>query len=184
MKVPINFDLEDAVKNANGILSYKKILINELKLSLVAYGALSGIEGLILGPDGIKWLANAGICIGAAGILFYGVKKQFEVPKFNYHLRGEGYIALKRVALLLNEYIKTDADLLQETEVTKREYKPILEKERIGLQQNKYFLIPTHNGMGKISMSSILQEHEIGTHRYVLSLGTPNKELVLAPSYK
>ena len=48
--------------------------------------------------------------------------------------------------------------------------------------ESKYILVPTYDFNNNIKNTSILQEHIVGTDKYVLSIGSPKKELKLAYS--
>jgi hypothetical protein len=79
--------------------------------------------------------------------------------------------------------MSTSADLLKKSELIKTEYKLIHEKSMPIIHQNRYILVPTYNGLGDIKDTSILQEHEIGSKQYTLSIGSPSKKLKLAYAY-
>ena len=78
-------------------------------------------------------------------------------------------------------YINTDYDLLLKSELYDKKYKVHLNENKIPfIMESKYILVPTYDFNGNVKNTSILQEHEIGTFTYVLSIGSPKKELKLA----
>ena len=78
--------------------------------------------------------------------------------------------------------VKTDYELLLESELYKKEYKiQVNEKKLPYIAESKYIMVPTHSFNGNMTETSILQEHVVGSKKYVLSLGSPKKEFT--PNY-
>ncbi|MBQ8892053.1 MAG: hypothetical protein IJ068_04230 [Bacilli bacterium] len=98
--------------------------------------------------------------------------------------KDEGQEKLKKlVSDLKNIYVNTDYDLLLNSELIKRKYKVQLNENKIPeLMEEKYILVPTNDFSNNIKNVSIKQEHIIGSTDYVLSVGSPKKELKLAYS--
>ena len=86
---------------------------------------------------------------------------------------------LKRLAIELKDlYVNTDYNSLLKSELVTKKYKIQINKENIlSVFENKYILVPTYDFNGNVKTTSILQEHEIGTSEYVLSIGSPKKKL-------
>jgi len=71
--------------------------------------------------------------------------------------------------------VNTSRDLLLDSKEYDRRYP----KKFPYIVQEKYIMVPTYNN-GEITETSILQEHVIGTDKYILSIGTPTKVYKLA----
>ena len=69
--------------------------------------------------------------------------------------------------------IYTDSDSIKKAYLYKTQYK-IVREEKATLQQNKYIMLPT-TGTFNADEVSLLQEHNIGSREYVLSIGEPKK---------
>ncbi len=182
MKLVINYDLLEKINSANGVLNLQRIMIKEMKIQSIFYGALSGLDLLIPGNDGVQWGTNLTICstwfvlkVVLSSILELQIKDKTEFA---------AYLELVKLSIQLgNSNINTSPELLKESELIKTEYKSIYKKLRFTVQQNKYILLPTYDGMGDIKDTSILQEHEIGSKEYILSIGSPSRKFVFAHSY-
>jgi len=83
---------------------------------------------------------------------------------------------LRKLSQLLSTInVKTSFELLQECEEYNRKYRTILNENKLPyILQEKHIMVPTYND-GNIQNVSILQEHVIGTNKYVLSTGSPTK---------
>lgn len=88
------------------------------------------------------------------------------------------------LSLKINQLnIKTSGELLLYSIEYYKEHKFVLSENGIpGVMQNKFINIPVYND-GDIEETSILQEHKIGTRKYVLSLGSPAKYRLFKPAY-
>lgn len=76
--------------------------------------------------------------------------------------------------------VSTDAELLMESTEYHREYKLVLNENKLPqILQSKYIMIPTFDD-GQIKDESIVQEHIIGSKEYVLSKGSPVKQYKLS----
>lgn len=84
---------------------------------------------------------------------------------------------LHELSLKLNsQYVKTSLPLLLDSKEYHKEHKLILNKKGLPcIMEHKYIMIPTYND-GEIKEKSILQEHQVGTNKYILSLGTKVKK--------
>lgn len=76
--------------------------------------------------------------------------------------------------------IITDLNLIKKSYAYHTDYKMINNnnKDIPILKQNKYIILPVYEN-GEESEVSILQEHIIGSKKYVLSIGEPEKQLKL-----
>jgi len=86
---------------------------------------------------------------------------------------------LKELAInLKNIYVNTDYDLLLNSELLSKNYRIHLNENNIpSLLEEKYILVPSYDFNGNTKHTSIVQEHVVGSSNYVLSIGSPKKEL-------
>ena len=89
---------------------------------------------------------------------------------------------LKRLVPKLKELnVSTNYDLLLKSELYEKKYKIEFNESKIpSLMQEKYILVPSYSFSGEVLDTSIKQEHEVGTKRYVLSIGEPEKRYKMA----
>ena len=115
-----------------------------------------------------------GILLGSE--LFAGIITKNDIYKI------EAIKKLKTLVLELNDnYISTDYNLLLNSNLYQRNYKIYLNEDKLPeMLESKYVLVPTYDFNGNVKDTSILQEHIIGTNKYVLSLGSPTKQYKLA----
>ena len=180
MKLVINFDFFDAVLNVNEDINYFKVIRNNKKrlafitpfwFSLVYWSQRRVSESILT-----TILINL-FCIGKItfdqkmkGLDFYKVKSSND---------------LKRLVINLKEclYLNTNYDLLKESELISKKYKiTYFSENSLSIIEKKYILVPTIDFSGNIKNVSLLQEHSIGSNEYVLSFGSPKKEMKLAYS--
>lgn len=84
---------------------------------------------------------------------------------------------------LTKQHVKTSLELLLDSKMYDKKSNFILTEKGIsGIMQKKYINVPSYNN-GNIEETSIVQEHKIGTKKYVLSLGSPTKAKVFKPAY-
>ena len=84
------------------------------------------------------------------------------------------------ISLLRENNINTDYDLLLNSELYYKKYNLTVNEDKIiEVLESKYILIPTYNYNMKVTDTSILQEHIVGSNKYVLSFGRPEKKLKL-----
>lgn len=184
MKLLINYDFFEEILNAKEPVGPLKIIRNNkrrwAKFNLPLYTAfnfafgnnitqnlcLLAIQfGLLTTIESISSLITKKIC----GEDFYTAK---------------AIVNLKKLLIQLNDLnIKTDYDLLLDSKPYKREYKIKLNEKKLPIVlESKYIMVPTYNFNGDVKDTSILQEHVVGSKKYVLSLGSPKKQFKLAYS--
>ena len=81
-----------------------------------------------------------------------------------------------------NQNIDTTYEKLLESKVYKRKYKLAMEGAP-GIIRERYIYVPTYDYNGLENTTSILEEHRIGTRKYVLTLGSPKKKLAFKYAY-
>lgn len=177
MKLVINYDFFNAVRNVNEPLTPMKIVRNDEKYLGVA-PAIWGVGYLF----GANWEY-----IARQFIIVYGIYMTTDLimdslfKKLNNNVDFYAQIAipkLKKLSKMLGDInIKTTYDMLLQAELYEKQYK--IEKnsdKSIALNEKKYIYIPSYGFDGKEKDTSILQEHDIGTGIYTLSVGEPEKQ--------
>ena len=175
MKLVINYDFINAVLNVNEKITPFKLIRNNKKLYLMYYLPFFMIGNLSINKNASlilkELIIEYGFVVGSE--LFASLITGVDIYK-NKSIRD-----LKNLVYDLNDlFVKTDYDLLLNSELYKRKYKINVNKEELfNIMEQKYILVPIYDFNNNIKKTSILQEHIIGTNDYVLSIGSPKKEL-------
>lgn len=174
MKLTINYDLINAILNVNEPFNGFKLIRNNKKEWLTIELPLFTIIDIAIQRNIIIILSTLIIQFGLVFAVEYFVKKYLNVDMY----KEKSIKDLKKLVLKLEKiYIKTDYDLLLNSELYEKKYKINVNKNSFNLMEHKYILVPTYDFNNNIKKTSILQEHIIGTDEYVLSVGSPEKEL-------
>ena len=180
MKLMINYDFIEAVRNVNEPLGPLKVIRNNKRqwftINLPLYFTLD----YLFYRNITSALEISELCF----ILMIGTElTDYAINKEDlYHTKSSH--DLKRLVPKLNDLnIKTDYNLLLQSEMYERKYKIEFNDNKIpSLMEEKYILLPSYNYSGEIKDTSLLQEHIIGSREYELSIGTPAKTLKLVHS--
>ena len=181
MKLVINYDFFNAILDVNEGFTPMKIVRNNKKI--IAYFSLPTwftmdylVSRSIPITLRIMLIQFLGIYMGGEYSLRLVLGKDWYKEK--------SIERLKLLVLKLKDlYINTDYDLLLESSLQERKYKVHLNESKIPeMIEHKYILVPTYDFNGNVKNTSIDQEHIVGTNNYVLSIGSPKKELKLAYS--
>ena len=176
MKLIINYDLFEEVLNARETLGPLKIIRNNKRQWAKFHLPILAITDFICYPFPLD-IAALGIQFGIMTYLDLFVQHICKID-INKERAIDNLRDLSRKLKDLD--VKTDYDLLLEAEQYKKEYKvKVNEKKLPYIAESKYIMVPTHDFNGNITDTSILQEHVVGSSEYVLSLGSPKKELKL-----
>jgi hypothetical protein len=176
MKILINYDLINALRNVNEPLSPFKVLRNEKYSYLKCYIPLYlGIDSIISPPSNIM------------SILFlqmaYAISFDCVLANLQHdHYKGDSKDNLLRLSNQLNDLnVKTNYELLSKSNYDGKVINLEFNKNKIpSLVETKYILVPSYDYKGDIKDTRITQEHELGTHEYVLSLGSKQKKYKVA----
>ena len=180
MKLMINYDFIEAVRNVNEPLGPLKLIRNTKKNILMfdlpfylsmGYLFQRNIPGALT-SSGISFMLVTGL-----ELTEYAITKKD--PYYNKSSDN-----LKRLVSKLNDLnFETDYKLLLQSEMYERKYKIEFNESKLpSLIEEKYILLPSYNYSGEIKDTSLLQEHIIGSHEYELSIGSPTKKLKLVHS--
>ena len=191
MKILINYDFVEALRDVNEPFGPMKIMRNDiykhLKIDYPFWLLLDTIYLTSSQSQDIKVIpgmiaTQIILCESLHIALPYASYKKDK--KDIYKIESEE--RLKKLVRSFNDnYISTDYDLLLKSEyyehITKLE---INENKLPFINSKKYILVPTYTCSGIIEETSIEQEHILGTKEYSLSIGTPSKvrKLVLSRS--
>jgi len=186
MKLIINYDFIEAVYNARDEFSLSKSFHNNLPSNIwfVPFAvAISSINGndisttAMLTTMGFSLISSADILTDA---VFYKIKgDDIYTIKASRQLK-------ELVPKLEDLNIRTDYDSLLQSELYEKKYKIDINEGMLPrLMEEKYVLVPGRYFRGDMEDISVLQEHVIGSKKYVLSLGSPSKKksLKLANSF-
>ena len=178
MKITINYDFFDALLNVNSGMTPMKVIRNNKKiigvwylpvLTVLNYSACKNWN------DVFKLLVfEFGLLVGS--VMFYYITVGID----DYKNKSIG--DLKELVYKFHDInINTDYNLLKNSELIKRKYKVSIDKKNLlTVIESKYFSVPIYDFNSNIKNIGILQEHPVGTSDYVLSIGSPKKELKLA----
>ena len=176
MKLLINYDFFDAIRNVNEPVTPLKIVRNEGKYAALTF--LWGSSALIPGYNIELALKNLavwyGVYMGIDLVTSYIYTKVVDQDKYAYN-SSEQLRRLPRLLGALNVY--TDYCMLLNSELYEKRYKFESSKEGLlPIKEEKYIYVPSHDWDGKEKETSILQEHYIGSGNYHLSVGEPERQ--------
>ena len=181
MKIENNFDLISKITELENGYDIKKEALRNLKISALIYGAFSIIDIAQNDFNFLNELIGYGVCNCTMNILdaiLYG--KAFKQQK--QFMAGLDMLYLIQKLKSLN--IQTTVEMLKEAEVTKTNYKLMINENKLPvIKQNKYILIPTYSEYKIDSKVSLLQEHTLGSKKFILSIGEPQKKLTKKLAY-
>ena len=76
-----------------------------------------------------------------------------------------------------NINVKTNYEMLLKSELYEQKYKIELNDDiLLSIKEEKYIYVPSYGFDGQEKETSILQEHNLGTQSYMLSVGEPEKQ--------
>ncbi len=175
MKLVINYDFFKAVRNVNESLTPMKIVRNEYKYAI--YTSLWVPTSCLLGnnvAETIKpMLVVHGIYMVMDLMRLSLYKKLYGEEKYKF----EASEKLKRLPAQLDSInIKTNYEMLLNSELYERRFK--IESNENGIipvKEEKFIYVPSYGFDGKEKETSIMQEHNIGSNIYILSVAEPEK---------
>lgn len=174
MKILINYDFLNAVKNVNENYTPFKVIRNSkeewMKFNLPIF---TGFNLIITNFDvkrTISILSLQFITITACNYAIYSATK----PDV-FSIKSE--LALRELVRKFDDInFKTSFELLKESEQYDKKYDIRINENKLPeMIQSKYILVPYQDSLGNINKASLLQEHVMGSKDYVLSLGSPKK---------
>lgn len=189
-KITINYDLYNEILNAREKFIGFKVLRDKWKLAFFDIPFFLFVDFMVANTLGDLDIPSAFVeqCFICASMRYlpYQMTKTFlglDVYK------EEAKMRLFEASMLLNDInVSTNFELLLDSELDSKNYE--IQKDSDDkkiLVENKYIMVPTHNPMfndeGETQMTSLHQEHVVGTREYSLSVGLnqKNKQKILNP---
>lgn len=171
MKIKINYDLMEKIKQSKNGIELHRIIKNKVITFGVTLTVLTPLYVTSsLRSTIISILSSAFYCTVYGGI-DYLVAKKFKDSK---ELRAN-----LELSILANELsnleVRTNAYLLKDAEVIKTNYKiNFRDNDKLPiLKEEKYIDVPLCNGYKE----TLLQEHNIGSKEYEISVKEPTKKM-------
>ncbi len=186
MNIVINYDFFNAIKDAREPYGPFKIVRNRQKLYTNII--LPMTIGFNLGMPVthiIKSYCGTTLFLISFETLFdfmFSAANKSEIDMFKDDANSKLQVLLPR---LHDINVKTDYDKLLESQLYARKYKVQLNEDKIpSLIEKKFVLVPSYNFGGEETETSIMQEHVVGSHEYVLSVDEykQEKRRVLVPN--
>lgn len=180
MNILIDYDFYNAVKDVNQGFTISKIVRNNkepwvryylpiLTLCELAFYKDHFLKGMSIGVL-IEFLLSVELNIGM------------------YFFKGDWYKEraderLKKLVSMLNRInVNTSYDLLKESYCYHKIYNLHINNKLPQVFESKFIIVPSYNYNGDVVDTSILQEHVVGSHEYVLSVNSTERVLKLAYS--
>ena len=178
MKIVINYDFFNAIRDVNEDFSiYKIIRNNKTKWIKCDIPVMSTLYYIGWRDNFFKYFP-IGIC--TYYILEFGMELvQYKVLGDIYKSEAEN--KLKQIVPMFQKLnIDTSYELIKKATCYSTIYNLQLNKNKIPrVIESKYILLPFYNSMQDIKDISIHQEHIIGSKTYMLSCGSKQKEYKL-----
>ena len=184
MKLITDFDFIDTVKNAREGLHPLKVMRNNKEQYLQflpIYTSLALIAQRYSDMDFrgvISYMLRSYGYLLSLEMLFDIIIKNINPNKKDMY--AEKAIAnLKKLVVMLKDInVTTTYDMLLESELYAKEYAFDCDDRIIpAVEIKKYIYVPSYGYDGREKITSILQEHTIGTKEYILSQDEPDKQL-------
>ena len=180
MKIVINYDLMNAIKDVKEPYGPLKIIRNEKK----AYMLRTPLWFLI----DYYFIKDVGTALGILSIQYMLSISGELMAGINFGIDEYATLSAKKLRLLVQELnnmgINTSYDMLLKSEMYEKLYKVEFNESKLPfLMQEKYILMPAEGYNGQVRDISVLQEHQIGSNDYVLSLASPSKKRKLVKTF-
>ena len=170
MKLLINYDFFDAIRNVNEPLTPLKIVRNEKKYAIITFLWL--VDGYFDDPIYAfrRLLLWYGIYMSMD--LFYQFSCNEETSSDLDMYAYEASTKLKKLPVMLGDInVKTNYEMLLKSELYQRKLKVESSNDKLlSLKEEKYIYVPSYGFDGQEKETSILQEHNVGSKTYMLSV--------------
>lgn len=179
MKLRINYDFFNAILDANEEFSFSKIIRNEKKLFAIFSSSFFLVDYSLT-----QRLFDSFFVTSLQDLAFLITMSIYRNTNNADSYKDIAEKRLKKLLIYLQDlYVNTNYDLLLQSKMYEKKYTIHLNEYKIlELIEHKYVLVPTYNFNGEVKDTCIEQEHILGTSDYILSIGSPKKELKLVHS--
>lgn len=185
MKISINYNLMEEIAQANKGFSLSReakecVLKSSIVTTLMTLIEIGDPNALL---KGLKWFPICFFTYIGINLLTLQIFNKATKGYYFEWTKDKALNNLRELSVKLKSInVDTDSNLLLETKEYKSKYKIRLNESKIPyILQEKYILVPSYD-YDEIKDTSLLQEHIIGSKKYVLSKGSPQKKLKLAYS--
>lgn len=177
MKIQINYDLMEKISLYNNGFSVRKVLSKSFTWGLFWFG-VHIIENIVQKDHTIKWgdnITTFALFIPMFSMVDFSLSR---IPLFKESTIEDAYEDLKKTSTALQLIgVKTNPTLLKDSETLKHGFKIIKNNKNIPvIQEYKYIEVPTRSDYGYESTDILLQEHNMFSKNYDLSVGDYEKE--------
>lgn len=168
MKIIINYDLIDKVREANTGFSLRKFT------TLVGLTNGLVIPPMIIGSE----LGNVPLTDTLESILRILCISSLQSFGYSYFGKYSAIENLRELSKKLKDiYVETDSELLKESYQYDIEYSINFDSFPPKLEEKKYIMVPVYNEWGS-NERSLVQEHVVGSRTFALSYGEPEKNKI------
>ena len=180
MKLVVNYDLINSVKNVNEPLNPFKVIRNNRKVWAKFNLPIYTMIDFCFVRDLKIVLEMLLVQFSALTITELIALSLVRVDKY----KDKSEYDLKKLVSRLNDInVDTNYDLIKESILDSKKYDIKLNSNNIPqLIESKYILVPAYSYNAEVKDKCILQEHIVGSSDYYLSVESPTKEkkLILA----
>lgn len=173
MKIMINYNLLDKVREAKTGLSLDKIKSRVLGCSSLALPVFA-IDNILGTEPPVEFLGDIAFCL-----IYYSLYYGLTLKLFPGDTKEKAERDLTALSYKLKDiFVDTDAELLKDSICYKTEYEVNFKDSTLPrIEQKKYLTVPVHSDWDN-NTRSLLQEHVIGSREYALSHGEPKEQKV------
>lgn len=173
MKIIVDYDLINSIKNVNKPISPMKVIRNNkaswAKFNLPLYAATD----YLIQRNIPKTLSILALQFGTLITAYFMIYKAFG-DKYKEESERD---LIKLVRQLNDLNIETSYDLLLKSELDGKAYRFRLNEYKLPeLVESKYILVPSYNYDGEIKTTNLQQDHVVGSKTYILSIGSKQKQ--------
>ncbi len=167
MKLIINYDLVNEIRMANTGINLQRIK----EKMIIYFGTVSFLDLSVLLTGGDLNHFNIFPGVLYAATMF--TTPELILKRLNKELAEQRLSSLSSKLHSINVY--TDPDMIKKARLYKTRYELKMNDNKPVIKQNKYIMLPTTGYLNNDEVS-ILQEHDMFSRDYILSIGEPKKK--------
>ena len=183
MKLLINYDFYNAVRDASESLRPMKVIRNEKKKYMILSSVYLSMclmarqYGNIDIKDIVLLLLRLNINLTCIDLILETLYKKIGHSNMDLYAEVSSLNLKKLVLLLSNINVSTNYNMLLSSELYYKTCHINCEERKLPiLKSKKYIYVPSYGYDGEEKVTSILQEHIIGTKEYILSVDEPDRQ--------